>query len=223
MRRHQPRRRRRGDARRPATQDAPPDRSFDEVEGRRRRDERGSEPGRKQRAAVETSALLADQDIERPVPQVQAVRDLTDPSQRPDGQERAEQTWHRAGHACDHDRDEHRAQRETAPVEPACTLGRVRPDPSEPHRASSAPPWSGRVAFVPSGRRRRLARRPQNADSAIRPSSRHSASSRLVIRKPLRTKKASTPRYPPPAHETSPWYSRTAPTANARSPSSAGM
>jgi hypothetical protein len=34
---------------------------------------------------------------------------------------------------------------------------------------------------------------------------RHSASNRLVIRNPLRTKKASTPRYPPRAQLTSPW------------------
>ncbi len=33
----------------------------------------------------------------------------------------------------------------------------------------------------------------------------HSVSSREVIRKPERTKNASTPRYPPFIHETWPW------------------
>jgi signal transduction histidine kinase len=50
-----------------------------------------------------------------------------------------------------------------------------------------------------------------------------SPSSRLVIRKPLSTKKTSTPRNPPVAQPKPPWNSSTATTARPRSPSSAGM
>ena len=56
----------------------------------------------------------------------------------------------------------------------------------------------------------RLARRAQNAPSAIVADRCHSATSSDVIRNPDRTKNTSTPRNPPGAHDTPPWYSRTA-------------
>jgi hypothetical protein len=75
---------------------------------------------------------------------------------------------------------------------------------------------------VQRGRRRR-ARRIQNAFRSIRPRSRISASRRAVIRYPLTTKKTSTPRKPPGIQASPAWYSSTATTANARSPSRPGM
>ena len=71
-----------------------------------------------------------------------------------------------------------------------------------------------------AGRRRRALwaqNRPRRMVE-VRDSSRHS---NVVIRKPDRTKNTSTPRSPPPTHDTPKWKRITAITAKARIPSSA--
>jgi len=69
---------------------------------------------------------------------------------------------------------------------------------------------------------RRRARRAQNPPSLMVDVWRHSPIRSEVIRKPERTKKASTPMNPPSMCGIPPWNSMTARTAKARTPSSAG-
>ena len=69
----------------------------------------------------------------------------------------------------------------------------------------------------------RRARRIQNPVRSIRPVRPSSSSSSEVIRNPLRTKKTSTPRNPPPMPGMPPCWASTSATAIARSPSSAGI
>ena len=70
---------------------------------------------------------------------------------------------------------------------------------------------------------RRRARRIQNRTRSMVPVALRSASSSDVIRKPLITRKTSTPRKPPGSQPAPMWYVTTAATATARSPSTPGM
>ncbi|MDO8669883.1 MAG: hypothetical protein Q7O66_00430 [Dehalococcoidia bacterium] len=68
----------------------------------------------------------------------------------------------------------------------------------------------------------RRARRIQKALESIAPRPCHSPRSSEVIRKPLITKNASTPRKPPGNQVRSAWYRITTMTASARNPSIPG-
>ena len=68
----------------------------------------------------------------------------------------------------------------------------------------------------------RRARRTQKAATSSRPVSAYLLTSRSVMRKPLSTKKRSTPRKPPGSSEAPSWKPITAKTASARTPSRPG-
>ena len=81
--------------------------------------ERHREAQREQRCTIELRASLVEVHVDRPVPEVEAVRDRADRTQRADRQQRAERSGPvRLRDARDHERDEHGGEREAAAVLP---------------------------------------------------------------------------------------------------------
>jgi hypothetical protein len=92
-----------------------------------------------------------------------------------------------------------------------------------PATASGAKSWRARPTantITTSAGSSRRARRVQNPGRSSRPVP---PANSEVIKKPLRTKKTSTPMIPPCTPRMPPWSARTRATARARTPSSAGM
>ena len=84
--------------------------------------------------------------VDGPVIEVHAVRDLTDPPDPRDRQQRAERARARLGHGGDHDRDEQRLEQEAAAVQHAAVVG-----DRDPHGRESPPPRPARRSGARSG------------------------------------------------------------------------
>ena len=115
----------------PASQGAPADRQLDEVVGRRRETDGAREPDSEERRSLEARPSGGQSNVDRPVPEVQAVRDQADPADGSQRQEVAERAGRLGGHARDDHRDEERSQEETTAVEPRRVVRRPRPCPRE--------------------------------------------------------------------------------------------
>ena len=119
----------------PPTQGPVTDRLLDQVVGHGRDRDHDREPGEQEQRAVESGAGRRDDEVDRPVPEVQAVRDLADPRDRLERQHAVQQPPVGLRHRGDDERGRERADEEAALVEQVGALGHARPRPDRVRRA----------------------------------------------------------------------------------------